>query len=86
MSIPFVPLGPVPESGGATAAEIIAAFKADAVLGTASGGMVANAAQVLAISRAATAVTPGAPQQKHLENALGTTLQTVYEVHDGDLA
>lgn len=49
MSIPFVPLGPVPESGGgATAEEIIAAFKADAVLGTASGGMVANAEAIKA--------------------------------------
>ena len=49
MSIPFVPLGPVPESGGgATAEEIIAAFKADAELGTASGGMVSNAAEIKA--------------------------------------
>ena len=49
MSIPFVPLGPVPESGGgATAEEIIAAFKADAQLGTASGGMVANAEAIKA--------------------------------------
>lgn len=49
MSIPFVPLGPVPESGGgATAAEIIAAFKADADLGTVPGGMVANAVDIKA--------------------------------------
>ena len=48
MSIPFVPLGPVPESGGATAAEIIAAFKADADLGTSPGGMAANAEAIKA--------------------------------------
>ena len=48
MSIPFVPLGPVPESGGATAAEIIAAFKADAQLGTSPGGMAANTVDIKA--------------------------------------
>ena len=49
MSIPFVALGPVPESGdGATAEEIIAAFKADAQLGTSPGGMVANAVDIKA--------------------------------------
>ncbi len=64
--------------------DTLAAFKADATLGTASGGMVANAAQVLNVPRAAGAVTPGAPQKKHLENSLGATLQSVNEVLDGD--
>ncbi len=62
----------------------LAAFKADAELGTATGGMVANAAQVLNVPRAAAPVTPGAPQAKHLENSLGATLQSVREVLDGD--
>lgn len=62
----------------------LAGFKADAELGTASGGLVANAAQVLNVPRAAAAVTAGAPQAKHLENSLGATLQSVREVHDGD--
>lgn len=61
MSIPFVPLGPVPESGGgATAEEIIAAFKADAQLGTSPGGMVANAAQITHIGRSANPLEAGA--------------------------
>lgn len=42
--------------------------------------------EVLLIPRAASAVTAGAAQQKHLENSLGATLQTVYEVLDGDVA
>lgn len=42
--------------------------------------------EVKKIHRAAAAVTAGAPQQRHLENAGGDTLQTVYEVHDGDVA
>ena len=63
--------------------DTIAAIKADAALGTADGGLVA---EVNKIPRAAAAVTAGAAQQKHLENSLGATLQTVYEVHDGDVA
>lgn len=45
---------------GASAAEIIAAFKADAELGTASGGLVANAAQVLNVPRSSGAMAAGA--------------------------
>ena len=63
------------------AGDVIAEIKADAELGTASGGMVA---EVLKIARAAAAVTAGAPQAKHLENSLGATLQSVNEVLDGD--
>lgn len=37
------------------------------------------------IQRSASPVTAGAPQQKHLENPDGDTLQTIYEVHDGDV-
>lgn len=62
---------------------LIAAIKADPDLGTSDGGLVA---EVNKIPRAAAAVTAGAAQQKHLENSLGATLQTVYEVHDGDVA
>lgn len=62
----------------------LAAFKADAQLGTAAGGLLANAAQVLNVPRAAAPVTAGAPQQRHLENSLGATLQSVREVFDGD--
>lgn len=47
---------------------------------------VEDSVEVLKIPRAAAAVTAGAAQQKHLENSLGATLQTVYEVHDGDVA
>jgi len=47
-------------SGGATAAEIIAAFKADADLGTSPGGMVANAAQITHIGRSANPLEAGA--------------------------
>ena len=65
------------------AADTVAAIKADAALGTADGGLVA---EVNKIPRAAAAVTAGAAQQKHLENSLGATLQTVYEVLDGDVA
>ena len=64
-------------------ADTVTAIKADPDLGTADGGMVA---EVNKIPRAASAVTAGAAQQKHLENSLGATLQTVYEVHDGDVA
>lgn len=62
---------------------LVAAIKADAALGTSDGGLVA---EVNKIPRAAAAVTAGAAQQKHLENSLGATLQTVYEVLDGDVA
>lgn len=81
----FAPSAAVVDSAtlAAIAAASVAAFKADAALGTADGGLVA---EVNKIPRAATAVTAGAAQQKHLENSLGATLQTVYEVLDGDVA
>lgn len=47
--------------GAASAAEIIAAIKADAELGTAAGGLVANAAQVLNVQRASEPVSAGGP-------------------------
>lgn len=46
----------------------------------------AAAEEVVKVQRAATAVTAGGPQQRHLENVGGDTLQTIYEVHDGDPA
>lgn len=44
----------------ATAAKVVAAIKADAQLGIASGGLVANAAQVLHVPRSAGAIAAGA--------------------------
>jgi hypothetical protein len=44
------------------------------------------AAEVVKIQRAASAVTAGAPQERYIENAGGTKLQTIYEVHEGDKA
>ena len=74
----------------ASASDIIAAFKADADLGTGANGMVTRVAtaatEVVKIHRAATAVTAGGPVQRHLENVGGDTLETVYEVIDGDPA
>ena len=43
------------------------------------------AQEVAKIPRAATAVTAGDPHQRHLEDAEGDTLQTIYEVIDGDI-
>lgn len=42
--------------------------------------------EVLKIQRAASAVTAGAAQERYIENAGGTKLQTIYEVHEGDKA
>ena len=63
---------------------LLAAFKADADLGTATGGLVSNAAQVLNVQRAAAPVTAGAPQDRNIENASGDVLQRIYERHNGD--
>lgn len=75
-----------PASGGITTAQVIAAIKNDADLGTAAGGLVANAAQVLHVQRSENPSTPGAPQAKRLVNADGDTVATAHEVFDGDAA
>lgn len=60
---------------------IIEAIKADAALGTADGGMVA---EVNKIPRAAVATTGGAPQERRLLNESNETLATAREILDGD--
>lgn len=69
----------------ATAAKVVAAIKADAQLGIAEGGLVANAAQVLHVHRAAEPTTPGAAQSRRLIDSDGATLQQVHEVLGGDV-
>jgi hypothetical protein len=52
---------------------------------TAAASAAIAAAEIVKVPRAAAAVTAGDPHQRHLEDAEGDTLQTIYEVIDGDI-